>query len=206
MPDQQRDDGCTWSALLVRLTQNPKPVHTKWPSLIILNLDRITQHRGSSTYSQIDDWGKQATYPKPYAVALLAGEEPVKVVCGFYTTYVLTASGKVLARGRGDSGEIGILPSDLELNQDFRRVASTFRVVPLVTPTMVVTSRVLDVAAGGQHACALVSQTTRRDVFCWGRNPKRELGQPTTTTSTHVPTRVRTQKQWKRRVTYIYRG
>jgi alpha-tubulin suppressor-like RCC1 family protein len=93
---------------------------------------------------------------------------------GYYHSCALVAGGQVRCSGYGNYGQLG----NDETNDYTTAVA-----VRNATNTGNL-ANVTQITAGNYHTCALLSN---REVRCWGRNDRGQLGDGTTATERHVP-------------------
>jgi alpha-tubulin suppressor-like RCC1 family protein len=122
---------------------------------------------GSNTSAELGD---HTTQERTAPVQVLGIAKVTQVAAGSQYTCALTVptvmGTEIVCWGRGDEGQLGggVFAS------------SVYPVVPSGT------YGAIQVAAGGAHTCALLSDNT---VWCWGRNTHGELGNGTTTGSSH---------------------
>jgi probable HAF family extracellular repeat protein len=112
---------------------------------------------------------------------LAGGETVADVTAGDAHTCVLTSAGRVLCWGDNTFGQVGTG------SPGGTTVDATVVELPLSDG-----DRVLDVAAGGRHTCAV---TASGAAYCWGANARAQLGVGTTGTSVAQPTAVGGQRR-----------
>lgn len=88
----------------------------------------------------------------------------IQVSAGYEHTCGITEDGAVWCWGRGDRGQLGN-----GYTNDYSTPSAVF--VPGVNATKV--------SAKGSHSCVILDYPTTGNLWCWGSNLKREVGQPT---------------------------
>ena len=105
--------------------------------------------------------------PSATAVDLGTGTMTPKVVAGLYHTCVLRPDGSIACFGSGDSGRLGY-------GESLQRSL-------MPTGGINLGGSAMDLAAGSNHTCALLTAGTVR---CWGNNDSGQLGDGSSTTRT----------------------
>lgn len=109
---------------------------------------------GNNVTLQIDGSGENASSPQPLSGGVTANQ----LVLGGGHSCALTRDGKLKCWGANAHGQLGI---------------GSTSVAPQPGPTDVLLSGVVELAAGSEHTCAVLSGG---GVACWGRNDRGQLG------------------------------
>ncbi len=117
---------------------------------------------GDRSYGQLGQRVSNANFSAPVAVPSLSGI--VQIAVGNDHSCALSRTGMVFCWGRGDSGQLG--------NGHFRTSATPVKVIQGQDTTAPL-SGVLQIVAGGAHACAL---RTSGEIKCWGEGDYGRLG------------------------------
>ncbi len=138
--------------------------------------DNFDGQLGDGTFTGPESCGGFPCSTKPVRVQLRGGIRVVAVAAGGGFSLALTSTGQVLAWGFNGRGELGNGARGHRTNHD--------RPVKVKLPPR---TKVVAVAAGGDHALAL---TSAGEVLAWGFNRYGQLGDGTTISS-HYPMKVR---------------
>ncbi len=118
---------------------------------------------GDDTNGELGD-GKQNTQSQSPVTVNVGGKTITQVTAGYSHTCALASDGTVYCWGQNDWGQCGTGGGDGGFNN-----------ADVLTPTQVqLTGKALQVEAGTNHACALI---TGGSVMCWGANDRGQLGQ-----------------------------
>lgn len=129
---------------------------------------------GSGTYGQLglanvltigDD-----ELPNTVAPVMLGGE-PVRLAIGPYHGCAIVASGGLRCWGRNDTGQLGLGTNANIGDNEHPADVGEVQIVPISAPPG---TTLLDIGAGLNHSCALLSTG---EVLCWGAGNSGQLGQ-----------------------------
>jgi alpha-tubulin suppressor-like RCC1 family protein len=140
---------------------------------------------GLGSSGQLGVSGSTASSSTPVAVTAtgtaLAGRTIVQVAAGYYHTCALDSTGLVYCWGIDKYGQLG--------NNTTSTTAQPAATAVYTTGTPMAGRIIVQLAAGGQHTCALDSTGL---VYCWGYGTNGQLGDNGTPTSQSVPASVYT--------------